>query len=227
MAGTIYGGTTKNGVIVQDMIDDSRDLIYRNNKLPGLFARLVQSLLREDDTEFITAGPAIAIFSDEEPFNPIWGIRLEGSFADYTDGWSTNKRFADKLCSAWKDFKKGNEKMRSFEEVGRINFSEDANEAYRAYASLYLDFCDDNMSHFRWRDIDIAPMKELEEFGEELTDESVKRAYLKDALGIAKDVLSGGCYKTLDEFYNEYPLLREYNEELEHLFYEKEGGNAD
>ncbi len=106
MAGTIYGGTTKNGVIVQDMIDDSRDLIYRNNKLPRLFARLAQSLLREDDTEFITAGPAIVIFSDDAPFIPVWGKRLSGPFGDYSDGWSVNEKFGNELEKVWNEFAK-------------------------------------------------------------------------------------------------------------------------
>ncbi len=106
MSGTIYGGKTRNGVIIQDMIDDNRDYVYRNKKIPGFFARFAQSILREDDTEFTTAGPAIAIFSNYKPFEPIWGRRLHGSFEDYTDGWSMNEKFITTLEDVWEEFAK-------------------------------------------------------------------------------------------------------------------------
>lgn len=35
MSSTIYGGKTRNGVIIQDMVDDNRDYVYRNKNLCG------------------------------------------------------------------------------------------------------------------------------------------------------------------------------------------------
>ena len=92
--------------------------------------------------------------------------------------------------------------MRTYEEVGRIRFNEETNEAYRTYASVYLDMVDDNMRHFIWRDIDIRPIIELEEKGEEVTDKTVKAAYL-DA---AKDILETSSL-SLAEIIKEYPLM--------------------
>ncbi len=104
MSQTIYGGKTKNTVIIQDMVDDNRDYIYRDERFDGYFARFAQSILSEDDIEFKTAGPAICIFSDEEPFEPIWGVRLSGAFTDYTDGWSMNELFTKHLNELWDNF---------------------------------------------------------------------------------------------------------------------------
>ena len=105
MSGTIYGGKTRNGVVIQDMIDDCRDYVYRDDRFEGYFARFAQSLLSEDDTEFKTAGPAIAIFcSDNDPFEPIWGVRLAGKFEDYTNGWDMYDCFIDELKKLWDTF---------------------------------------------------------------------------------------------------------------------------
>lgn len=112
MSGTIYGGVTKNGVIIQDMVDDSRDYVYRDERFQKFFARFAQSLLSEDDTEFETAGPAIAIFSDEEPFEPIWGQRLEGPMSDYTDGWSMTELFMKKVAETFTDFGKNRKPLK-------------------------------------------------------------------------------------------------------------------
>ena len=104
MSSTIYGGKTKNDVIIQDMVDDNRDIVYRDDRFPNHFARFGQSILDEDDTEFKTAGPAIAIFEDAEPFEPIWGVRLSGSFSDYTNGWDMTELFRNRLKDIWDDF---------------------------------------------------------------------------------------------------------------------------
>ena len=111
--------------------------------------------------------------------------------------------------------------MRTFEEVGKISFSKEANEAYQVYASLYLDWIDDNMSHFRWRDIDISPITELEEAGKKVNDKSVRDAYLKEAFQIAEIPLSGGYFSSLENFFEEYPPLKEYEDKIEALFYEE------
>ncbi len=111
--------------------------------------------------------------------------------------------------------------MRSFEEVGRLkNVPDNVNEAYRTYASIYLDFCDDNMGHFMWRDIDIWPITKLEEKGIEPNDEDIFKSYLDEATEIAKTTLSGGYWKSLNDLYKEYPLLKSRAEDFEALFYE-------
>ena len=112
MSGTIYGGTTRNGVIIQDMVDDSRDYVYRDERFPKFFARFAQSILSEDDTEFKTAGPAIAIFNDEEPFEPIWGQRLEGPVSDYTDDWNMTELFMRKVAETFTDFGKNRKPLK-------------------------------------------------------------------------------------------------------------------
>ncbi len=54
--------------------------------------------------------------------------------------------------------------MRSKEEVGSLKgYGEKVNEAYRTYASVYLDCVDDNLSHFFWRGHDIAPLKTVKD----------------------------------------------------------------
>ncbi len=94
--------------------------------------------------------------------------------------------------------------MRTYEEVGRLRFNEETNEAYRTYASAYLDMVDDNMSHFLWRDIDITPIIELEDKGEDVTDKTVKTAYLE----AAKDILETSSL-SLAEIIEEYPLMED------------------
>lgn len=104
MSSTIYGGKTRNGVIIQDMVDDNRDYVYRNKNFKGYFARFAQSLLDENDVDFKTAGPAIAIFNDNDPFEPIWGVRLTGSWDDYTNGFDMFDPFTKELDSLWNSF---------------------------------------------------------------------------------------------------------------------------
>lgn len=107
--------------------------------------------------------------------------------------------------------------MRSVEEVGGFKvFGEEANEAYRTYASAYLDFVDDNFNHFVWRDHDIDPINELKA----PSDENIKKAYLDAAVDILKTTISGGYWKSFEDIFVEYPMLRERKDELEQLIYE-------
>ena len=57
MSSTIYGGKTRNGVIIQDMVDDNRDYVYRNKNFEGYFARFAQSLLDENDVTITDTEP--------------------------------------------------------------------------------------------------------------------------------------------------------------------------
>lgn len=97
MSSTIYGGITKNGINIDDMVDDNRDLVFILDDKGTYFARLSGSRNSAEE-ELI---PAIAAFSDEEPFEPIYGEVLCGCFEDYFDGFSFSKSFEEKL----EDFK--------------------------------------------------------------------------------------------------------------------------
>ncbi len=93
-------------------------------------------------------------------------------------------------------------------EIGEfINLGKEANEAYKTYASLYLDWVDDNMSHFTWRKKDLQPWEELEEtVGHEVSDEAmIAKAYLNAAVSIAKTVPKDDMTK--QELIRNYPLL--------------------
>ena len=93
--------------------------------------------------------------------------------------------------------------MRSFDEVGFFaDFTEEQNEAYRLYASLYLDYVDDNYQHFFYRDIDTRP---IDDFFGVPTPEQVIEAYINAAVSIAKH--TGLDRKTL---INQYPPLKDH-----------------
>ncbi len=96
--------------------------------------------------------------------------------------------------------------MRTEKEVGGFKkFGKEANEAYRTYASLYLDYVDDNMNHFMWRDIDIWPWNNLEwSVGHKVTDEAlIAKAYLDEAVVIAKTLSV-----PKQDLIRDYPLLK-------------------
>ncbi len=101
---TIYGGKTKNNIIVSDMVNNNDDEVYVNSNFEGYFARFAQSLLREDDTDFESSGPAIIIFHESDPFEPIWGVRLTGTWSDYADEDNMLDAFEKELENAWNSF---------------------------------------------------------------------------------------------------------------------------
>lgn len=113
--------------------------------------------------------------------------------------------------------------MRSEEELGNyLDFNERTNEAYRTYASLYLDFVDDNPEKFFARMKDVAPLNAVKDDGSGLAEDECFHAYLDAAVKIAKTVASSGYFSSFEEMYKEYPLLRETSDRLEREFYEKE-----
>lgn len=95
---TIYGGKTRNGVYIQDMVDNSNDYIYRYDSLDGYFARFSQYLKNKND--FNSGGPAIAIFADRDPYVPLFAKVLSEPWDVYMDqyGQMTDK-FSDELKS--------------------------------------------------------------------------------------------------------------------------------
>ena len=97
--------------------------------------------------------------------------------------------------------------MRNFNEVGRFkNFSERTNLAYATYASVYLDFCDDNYAHFFNRGHDIRPIEDIE-----TKDESVIEQRFIDA---AIEIINIANCMPLEEITANYPILADYKERL-------------
>lgn len=96
-----------------------------------------------------------------------------------------------------------------------VELGEDFNIAYQTYASLYLDFVNDNLSSFYLQNADIAPLRECEE-------KDYVLAYIKASIEIAKDVMSSGYFNSFEDLYKEYPLLRDYADELENEIYNQE-----
>ncbi len=102
--------------------------------------------------------------------------------------------------------------MREFSEIGRTGISELVDEAYQAYASLYLDCVDDNLRHFFWRDKDIQPVKEMKKVESE---ENIAHAYWNAAVRIAKYVLDGGYFASFAQFYDTYPTMKRFDKLLQ------------
>lgn len=106
--------------------------------------------------------------------------------------------------------------MRDVKEIGEYTaYGDEVNQAYQTYASLYLDFVDDNPQKFFTRGLDDRPIKDSEE-------KDFARDYIQAALEIAKISMSSGYWKSFDELYEEYPLLKNYSEELENEFFNEE-----
>ncbi len=107
--------------------------------------------------------------------------------------------------------------MRTREEVGYLtNYGEKVNEAYLTYASLYLDFVDDNYSHFTWRDIDIRPLRNAKSEDEE----DVYKSYTNEAVDLAKIAITSGYYSSYKQLYNDYPFLEAFDKELAAIIWE-------
>ncbi len=71
--------------------------------------------------------------------------------------------------------------MRGIEEVGCLRrYSKDVNEAYRTYASAYLDCVDDNLGNFLWHGHDLQPIMNVSEKDEQ----AIVKAYLDAATEI-------------------------------------------
>lgn len=113
--------------------------------------------------------------------------------------------------------------MRSDKEIGDyLDFGERVNLAYKTYASLYLDFVDDNVDKFFKRMKDVAPLDKIENDGSDLTEDNCFKAYFDAAVDIAKIAASSGYFSSFEEMYQEYPLLKEAASLLENKFYENE-----
>ncbi len=77
----IYGDFTKNGVFVSDMVDDFERVFIVEKDTKAHFARVTNWY--ESEKKLDSPKPAIAFFAKDEPFQPIFAKKLEGTFADY------------------------------------------------------------------------------------------------------------------------------------------------
>lgn len=90
MSHTIYGNKTKNGVVIDDMINDNEDIVYPVNN--DYFIRLTACINKRNERK-----TALAVFSYEEPFYAIYGKELPESYEKYSNGRFTTDLFAKEL----------------------------------------------------------------------------------------------------------------------------------
>ena len=97
--------------------------------------------------------------------------------------------------------------MRSREDIGGFE-NEKVDHAYATYASLYLDFADDNYNHFFIRQMDTQPLTDAQvAYGD---DEGAYNAYMAAAYSIASQELNSYYNGDKEALYKDYPYLREY-----------------
>ena len=112
MSSTVYGNTTLNGIKIDDMIDDNRDIIYNVSGDFEFFARLVYA---RDNIEDIPK-PAIAAFHKDKAFYAIFAKVLPDGFEAYQDGWNTTDLFNIELEKFKEEFREFSESEKSFKE---------------------------------------------------------------------------------------------------------------
>ncbi len=82
MSHTIYGDYTHNNVYVSDMVDIKNDIVFYNGGSKEYYLRFsgwFESEKMEDN-----AKPCLALFLTEDPFAPLWAVKLEEG-KNYTD----------------------------------------------------------------------------------------------------------------------------------------------
>jgi len=100
MGTMIYGGTTLNGIIIQDELDDSYCYDYINEHVENFFVRLVQSY---ENGSMQTAHPALALFANDEPLIPLYAEVIAEDWGDIrSTDISFNGKFYDALAAFWK-----------------------------------------------------------------------------------------------------------------------------
>lgn len=75
MSHTIYGGTSKNGIFVSDMVDNGNDYIFRLSEGSKCFLRLTTWWENEDMTG--QYGVALAGFHEKDPFEVLWAKKID------------------------------------------------------------------------------------------------------------------------------------------------------
>jgi hypothetical protein len=106
MSCTIYGGKTKNNVIIDSMVDNNRDYVFwKDDEKKDYFARLAG--YRENEQDDISDGlPAIVLFSNENPFEPIYAQKLSNDWNKYLDSYDNfTEEFINLLPNFWESTK--------------------------------------------------------------------------------------------------------------------------
>ena len=94
--------------------------------------------------------------------------------------------------------------MRDKSEIGYFpDYGKEVNDAYALYASMYLDYVDDNLRHFYCRGIDIRPIGDIDTDDEHV----LAKAYMDEALDIARIALKGMSDEDRETFLALYPNL--------------------
>lgn len=108
--------------------------------------------------------------------------------------------------------------VRDFDEVGRFDeWSDRVNEAYRTYASLWLDNYDDNIDKFKIRLHDVQPVRErnLPEYSAE-SEPLYYEAYMDAATDFVTEYyMHGGMGLKPGYWTKNYPLLAERAEAIQ------------
>ena len=109
-------------------------------------------------------------------------------------------------------------RLRPSSEIGGCKYKE-ADRMYRTYASMYLDYVDDNYDrHFHDREQDVAPLGEIGKTVEETGDHAVDiyNAYAKASADLAKIIIEswGEPVPPIEVLCRDYPPLKE----IVHMF---------
>ena len=110
---------------------------------------------------------------------------------------------------------KGRE-LRGFNTIGCYNnnaHKHRVNKAYQTWASLYLNYDDDNLNHFFNRDMDVYPLKEQNiDPGKWDNNELVYDAFVQSSIEFAAETISHGV--RIEHLLKHYPILKENEEKL-------------
>ena len=107
------------------------------------------------------------------------------------------------------EMEKENSSLRPFTEIGSFeNVSDDVNKAFQLYASAYLNCVDDNMQHFVYRDIDMAPLTDRGISWDMKDEKAVVDAYVSAAKSILSVDLEHGVSGS--QLMHDYPTLKDF-----------------
>ena len=108
-------------------------------------------------------------------------------------------------------------KLRDFDEIGTVSgVSGKAAEAYRTYASLWLDHNKDDLTRFIDSGIFVEPLTRIQG---ERTEDKCYDAYLDAATEVVTDYYyNGGRGLKLGYWFKEYPLLKDREEAITNVY---------
>ena len=110
---------------------------------------------------------------------------------------------------------KGRE-LRSFDSIGYYDnnsHKHKVNKAYQTWASLYLNYDDDNLDHFFTRDMDVYPLKEQGVDPNKWSDgELAYDAFVQSSIELAAEIVHHGT--RIEHMLKHYPILKENEDKL-------------